>query len=239
MSDLFDDRAKILVIDDSEIVRALFKNFLADYDLEVITCNDGLEGIQKAVEYKPKLIFVDIMMPNLDGLRMIKIIKILDDLKNIPVIVISGHTDKKNVIAAVEAGAAYVISKPLSKKILLRGISDTLGKDFLMKTKKKKYLLNSDKKEIIERMKKFFLANAPSKLKAIEDSLNTKNVELLKTIVHELKGSCGMIGFTNISKLCKDIEEFLSAENIDWIETYSSIQNLIHEIEVLEILNSK
>lgn len=239
MSEFFDDKIRILVIDDSEVIRSLFKSFLSDYELEVITCSDGLEGIQKAIEYKPKLIFVDIMMPNLDGLRMIKIIKILDDLKNVPVIVISGHTDRKNVIAAVEAGAAHVISKPLSKKILLRGICDTLGKDFLMKIKRKRYLLDSDKKEIIERMKKFFLANAPNKLKSIEESLNTKNVELLKTIVHELKGSSGMIGFTNISKLCGDIEKLLSDINVDWIEVYANIQDLNHEFEVLEILNSK
>jgi len=236
---LYDDKVRILVIDDSEVIQSLFKSFLSDYDIEVITCSDGLEGIQKAIEYRPKLIFVDIMMPNLDGLRMIKIIKILDDLKNIPVIVVSGHTDKKNVIAAVEAGAVHVISKPLSKRVLLKGIREALGDDFLTNIKKEKSLSNSDKKEILESMKKFFLASVPQKLKVFEESLNAKNINLLKTVAHELKGSSGTLGFNIISNICNSIEELLNEENIDWIEIYSKYQDLIHEIEVIEILNSK
>ncbi|MDH7605003.1 MAG: response regulator [Melioribacter sp.] len=236
---LYDDKVRILVIDDSEVIQSLFKSFLSDYNIEVITCSDGLEGIQKAIEYRPKLIFVDIMMPNLDGLRMIKIIKILDDLKNIPVIVVSGHTDKKNVIAAVEAGAVHVISKPLSKKVLLKGIREALGDDFLINIKKEKSLSSSAKKEILESMKKFFLANVPQKLKIFEESLNAKNINLLKTVAHELKGSSGTLGFNIISNICNSIEELLNEENIDWIEIYSKYQDLIHELEVLEILNSK
>lgn len=239
MSVPYDDKVRILVIDDSEVIQSLFKSFLSDYDIEVITCSDGLEGIQKAIEYKPRLIFVDIMMPNLDGLRMIKIIKMLDDFKNIPVIVVSGHTDKKNVIAAVEAGAVHVISKPLSKKVLLKGISEALGKDFLMNIKREKSLSNFDKKEILESMKKFFLANVQQKLKVFEESLNAKNINLLKTVAHELKGSSGTLGFNIISNLCKTIEDLLNEENIDWIEVYSKYQDLIHEVEVIEILNSK
>lgn len=235
----FDDRVRILVIDDSEVVQSLFKSFLSDYNIEVITCSDGLEGIQKAIEYKPKLIFVDIMMPNLDGLRMIKIIKILDDLKNIPVIVVSGHTDRKNVIEAIESGASHVISKPLNKKILLKALNEALGKDFLMKIKKDKSMFDFDKKEIIESMKKFFLANVPQKLKDMEDAIKIKNVNLLKTIAHELKGSSGTLGFSNISNICNSIEKVLNEEITDWIEIYSKYQELIHEIEVIEILNSK
>jgi len=239
MSVPYDDKVRILVIDDSEVIQSLFKSFLSDYDIEVITCSDGLEGIQKAIEYKPRLIFVDIMMPNLDGLRMIKIIKMLDDFKNIPVIVVSGHTDKKNVIAAVEAGAVHVISKPLSKKVLLKGINEALGKDFLVNIRREKSLSNFDKKEILESMKKFFVANVQQKLKVFEESLNTKNVNLLKTVAHELKGSSGTLGFNIISNICKAIEELLNEENIDWIEVYSKYQDLIHEVEVIEILNSK
>ncbi len=234
-----DDKVRILVIDDSEVIQSLFKSFLSEYNIEVITCNDGLEGIQKAIEYRPCLIFVDLMMPNLDGLRTIKIIKILDDLKKIPIIVISGHTDRKNVIAAVEAGANHVISKPLSKRVLLKGINDVIGKDFLMKIKKEGSLNDFDKKEIMESMKKFFIANAPQKLKDMENSIRVKNINLLKTIAHELKGSSGSLGFNTMSNVCHEIEMLLNEEKTDWIEIYSKYQELIHEFEVLEILNSK
>lgn len=239
MSAVYDDRVRFLVVDDSEVIQSLFKSFLSEYNIEVITSSDGLDGIQKAIEYKPKLIFVDIMMPNLDGLRMIKIIKILDDLKKIPVIVVSGHTDRKNVIEAIESGAVHVISKPLSKRVLIKGINEALGEDFLQSMKKEKGLSNAEKREIIESMKKYFLMNAPQKLKEMENSLNAKNINLLKSIAHELKGSSGMLGFNNFSKICSSIEELLKEELIDWIEIFSKYQDLIHEIEILEVLNSK
>ncbi|AFN75398.1 response regulator receiver protein [Melioribacter roseus P3M-2] len=147
MTTFFDNKVRILVIDDSDIIRNVIKNFLSEYNIEVVMSSDGLEGIQKAIEYKPKLIFLDIMMPNLDGLRMLKVIKVLDDLKDIPVIVISGHTDKKNVLEAVKSGAINVISKPLSKSILIKSIKEALGNDFFANLRNQKLLSNEEKKK--------------------------------------------------------------------------------------------
>ena len=50
------EKIKILVVDDSDIIRYSLKNFFEDYNLEVITCLNGLEGIQKAIEHRPRLI---------------------------------------------------------------------------------------------------------------------------------------------------------------------------------------
>ncbi|MGK9477089.1 response regulator [Melioribacter sp. OK-6-Me] len=239
MTTFFDNKVRILVIDDSDIIRNVVKNFLKEYNIEVIMSSDGLEGIQKAIEYKPKLIFLDIMMPNLDGLRMLKVIKILDDLKNIPVIVISGHTDKKNVIEAVESGAVNVISKPLTKSVLIKSIKEALGDDFFSELRNQKLLSNEEKKEIKETIKKLFISNLPSKIEAIKDALVSEKRELLMTIIHELKGSSGTVGFRNLSRICAEIEGKISDNNNDWRTIENSIENLFNEIEVLEILNSK
>ncbi len=239
MTIFFDNKVRFLVIDDSDIIRNVIKNFLKEYNIEVIMSSDGLEGIQKAIEYKPKLIFLDIMMPNLDGLRMLKVIKILDDLKNIPVIVISGHTDKKNVIEAVESGAVKVISKPLTKAILIKSIKEALGDNFFSELGNQKLLSNEEKKEIKETIKKLFISNLPSKIEAIKDALVGEKRELLKTIIHELKGSSGTVGFRNLSRICTEIEGKISDNNNDWQTIENSIENLFSEIEVLEILNSK
>ena len=100
---------KILVVDDSDIIRQSLKTFFRDYNIEVITCHDGLEGIQETIEHKPSLIFLDLMMPNFDGVKMLQVLKVLDDLKTIPVIVISGNTNKRNVITSIEVGGDRVI----------------------------------------------------------------------------------------------------------------------------------
>jgi DNA-binding response OmpR family regulator len=239
MSDYFTEKVTILVIDDSDIIRTSLRNFLSEYELEVITCNDGLEGIQKAIEHKPKLIFLDLMMPNLDGLRMLKVIRILDGLKNVPVIVISGHTDKNNVIAAMQSGAGRVLSKPLSKEVLIRSINEVLGKDFLHNAKRARFLTDVEKEEITNQLKKYFFNSLPQKRGSIKEALIFRNVDLLLTIVHELKGSSGMIGFSKISDLCKEIQEKLTRIDIDWKEVENQCELLNNEFEVLEILNSK
>lgn len=239
MSDYYGDRITILIIDDSDIIRNSLRNFLSEYELEVITCNDGLEGIQKAIEYKPKLIFLDLMMPNLDGLRMLKVIKILEDLKNLPVIVISGHTDKNNVLAAIQAGAVKVLSKPLSKEVLYKCINEVMGKDFLENAKKTRYLTELEKEEINNQLKKYFLLSLPQRKETIKFALKNRNIDLLKTVLHEIKGTSGMIGYSNISSMCAECEFILTDLNLDWSDIENRCEQLINEFEVLEILNSK
>lgn len=68
-------RATILIVDDADIIRYSLKNFFQEYDFDVVTCTDGMEGIKMSAECKPALIFLDLMMPNLDGIKMLQIIK--------------------------------------------------------------------------------------------------------------------------------------------------------------------
>jgi len=239
MNSFFGDRVNILVIDDSDIIRTSLRNFLSEYDLEVVTCNDGLEGIQKAIEYKPKLIFLDLMMPNLDGLRMLKVIKILEDIKNLPVIVISGHTDKNNVISALQAGAVKVISKPLNKDVLIRSINEVLGKDFLHNSKKIRHLTDAEKGEMNKQLKKYFFSSLDQRKETLQNSVTKKNIDLLKTVLHELKSSSAMIGFINLSNLCKDFESSLQNGNGDWSMVEKKVEEILEEFSVLEMLNSK
>ncbi len=125
----------ILIVDDSPVIRTSLKEYFSGYDIDIVTCSDGLEGIKKAVETIPDLIFLDILMPNLDGLKMLQVIKVIENVKQVPVIVISGNTNRTNVISAIEAGADSVISKPISKENLFRKINELLGPGFLESAK--------------------------------------------------------------------------------------------------------
>ena len=147
------EKLKILVVDDSDLM------------LEVITCHDGLEGIQQAMETKPKLIILDLLMPNLDGVKMLNVIKLMKDIKDIPVIVISGNTNKRNVLAAIEAGAEKVLSKPLKKELLKRSISEVLGPEFLKSVKKvdQKPDMTKEDQEFINELRQYFINGFNSK----------------------------------------------------------------------------
>lgn len=229
----------ILVIDDADIIRSSLKKFLSEYDLDVITCNDGLEGLQKAIEHKPTLIFLDLMMPNLDGIRLLKVMKVMEELKSIPTIVISGHTDKTNVLAAMESGADKIISKPFTKEILIKSINEVLGTNFLSDTKKYSGLSAAEKDIMAKELRRFFVKSLASKKETILQAIIHKNRDLLKLVVHELKGSSGTVGFNQISELCIDIEKTLLASDDSWTEIESKCSILIENFHSAELTISK
>ena len=66
---------KILVVEDVEELRNLYATFLGMHDFEVKTANDGQLGIDAAKEFQPDLVFLDVMMPNMDGFRALKILR--------------------------------------------------------------------------------------------------------------------------------------------------------------------
>ncbi|HRI46058.1 MAG: response regulator [Ignavibacteriaceae bacterium] len=229
-----DNKLVILVVDDSDLIRHSLKSFFMDYNFEVITCLDGLEGIQKAVTHKPNLILLDLLMPNLDGVKMLHVIKLIDELKNIPVIIISGNTSKRNVLAAIEAGADRVISKPLQKELLIKTVNEILGGEYISKAKKNTLIKEAEDEDIKKQLQSFFISSFPIKKQAILDSIQSKNKDLLKTIIHEIKGSGGTIGFPKITELSVEIEKTLAKNPIDWSSVYLKCESIFAIVQQIE-----
>ncbi|HEX2962039.1 MAG TPA: response regulator [Ignavibacteriales bacterium] len=236
------DRIRILVVDDSDVIRHALKTFFEDYNLEVLTCTDGLEGLQKAAEFKPNLIFLDLMMPNFDGLKMLQVIKVLDNLRHIPIIVISANTDRRNVLAAVEAGAERVLSKPLQKEMIIKYVNEILGSETLSKSKKKKIISENEKSDIQKSLVRFFLNSFPDKKKRIEESLNAKNRDMLKMVVHEIRGNGGTIGYQSLTALSGEVEDKLAQGEFDWSFIKlkcGQIFSMVKEIENINMSQDK
>lgn len=233
-----DNKITILIVDDSDIIRYSLKNFFSDYEIEVITSHDGLDGIQKVVEYKPALIFLDLMMPNFDGVKMLQVIKVLDGHKSVPVIVISGNTNRSNVLAAIEAGAERVISKPLKKEIIIKNINELLGEDFLAKLKKKKMFSASEKDDIRKQLSLMFLKSFPAKRETIINGLRNNDKEAIRIVAHEIRGAGGAIGYPKLSVLCGVIEDQVSGSNINWEQIKLMCDQIFTFVEEIEESNS-
>lgn len=223
-------KVTILVVDDSDIIRHTLTKFFEDYSVEVVGCLDGLEGIQKALQHLPDLIFLDLMMPNLDGVKMLKVIKVIDDLKNIPVIVISGNTSKANVLLAMESGADKVIPKPLQKEVILNNVSEILGNDFLNNSRKIN-LTEKENEEILNHLCRIFLEQFPVKKQKINRALEAKRKDILSNLIHEMKGAGGTIGYPIISVICNDVEKALGVSAIDWISIKSKCEQIFSIVE--------
>ncbi len=225
----------VLIVDDSEITRRALQSFFTGCNLNVITCNDGLEGVQKALQYKPVIIFLDLLMPNLNGVKMLQVIKVMDELKHIPVVVISGNTNKRNVLAAVEAGAERVISKPLKKEVIIKVVNEILGKEFLVKNKGNTKFSHKENEDLVKQLRNFFLNTFPEKERGIIESLKTKNTELLKMISHEIKGTGGAVGYPELTVLGREIYGRLLEPEINWeiIELkFEQIFTIVNKIKI-------
>ncbi|NLT50038.1 MAG: response regulator [Ignavibacteria bacterium] len=210
-------KIKILVVDDSDVILNLFKEIFGSNSYEVITCSDGLEGIQKAAEEKPDIIFLDLMMPNFDGIKMLQVKKVLKDIQDIPTVVISANTARPNVLAAIEAGADKVVSKPLQKSVILKYVEELINE----KDKKPAAVLKANSNDetvgIQSKLVTFFLNTYPAKKKTIQQAIKTKNEESLKMIIHEFKGAGGTIGYPEITEISKEIEAREMKSATDWI----------------------
>ncbi len=211
------NKITVLVVDDSDVIKHALKNFFREYNFEVITSNDGLEGIEKARQFKPNVIFLDLMMPNLDGIKMLQVLKVLDDLKEIPVIVISGNTSRNNVIKAMEAGANTVLSKPLHKEHIKKALKEILGEEVLSRSRTNP-MSEKEADEIAEQMKKFFFTSFKNKMSALSEYVKTRNREKVYEIIHQLKGAGTTAGFPKITEYSTKFESLLKEQEVNWEE---------------------
>jgi CheY-like chemotaxis protein len=228
-------KTTVLIVDDSDLICHTLKTFFSDFNLEVLTSHDGLDGIQKAAVNKPALIFLDLLMPNFDGIKMLQVIKVLDNLKNIPVIVISGNTNRTNVVTAIENGADRVISKPLQREIILKNVAEIFGEDFLARLKKPNLFSNNEIKDIKRELGEYFLSTFPQKKENILRALDEGDHDTLKFIMHEIRGIGGTMGYPNLSLLGSVIEDQLGGKYLNWEKLRvmcDQVFTAVREIEV-------
>nr|WP_210424671.1 response regulator [Marichromatium bheemlicum] len=120
--------AKILVIDDSKTIRKTAETLLAKAGCEVMVAADGFEALGKIVAFKPDLVFVDIMMPRLDGYHTCALIKGNATLRHTPVVMLSSKDGLFDRAKGRLVGAQLYLSKPFTGEELLAAVRDNLGR---------------------------------------------------------------------------------------------------------------
>jgi len=109
------DRSKwlVLVVEDDPDLLTMITRVLEKEKYQVLTANNGEAGLALAVgKPKPNLIISDIMMPDMDGLEMVRRIKDDPSTKPTPVVFLTAKQTPKDVIAGIQAGARYYLTKP-------------------------------------------------------------------------------------------------------------------------------
>ena len=123
MEDKFEG-VRVMVIDDSKTIRRTAETLLSKAGCDVTTATDGFDALAKIADTQPAIIFVDIMMPRLDGYQTCALIKNNEAFKQTPVIMLSSKDGLFDRAKGRIVGSDQYISKPVSKDELLSAVRD-------------------------------------------------------------------------------------------------------------------
>ena len=117
----------ILVVDDSEDIALISARMLTQRGYAVITARDGQEALAIIARQRPSCILLDVMMPRMSGLEVLKALKADPGTANIPVIMVTAKTTDDDVLTGYQQGADYYITKPFTADELGYGVNLVLG----------------------------------------------------------------------------------------------------------------
>ncbi|MCP4414224.1 MAG: response regulator [Gammaproteobacteria bacterium] len=113
---------KTMVIDDSKTIRRTAETLLKKVGCEVITALDGFDALSKIADQKPDIIFIDIMMPRLDGYQTCTLIKNNKNFKHTPIVMLSSKDGLFDKAKGRIVGSDQYLTKPFSRDELLGAI---------------------------------------------------------------------------------------------------------------------
>lgn len=177
----------ILAVDDEQDLLDLIDYNLKKAGFNVLRAEDGQQGIKIARKHHPDLILLDIMMPKLDGLETVELLRKDEKLNHIPVIFLTARSDEKTEVAGLDAGGDDYITKPISFSTLISHINAVLrrydekgGPDIIevhdLVIDKERYIVKQDDKKMQLPRKEFellyFLASRKGKVMDRQTLLN-------------------------------------------------------------------
>ena len=180
---------KILLVDDEADILEIVGYNLSSEGYQVITASNGIEAIEKAKKYKPQLIILDVMMPEMDGIEACEKLRGIPDLSNTIITFLTARGEDYSQIAGFDAGADDYITKPIKPKVLVSKVkallrrlkesdnpSDTIIKVGALVINREEYKITNKGQEIILPRKEFellsLLATKPNKVFKREEILD-------------------------------------------------------------------
>lgn len=116
------NKLRVLVVDDSATIRRSAETMLTNEGCEVITAENGFEALSKITRHRPNLIFVDIMMPRLDGYQTCAIIKNNIEFRDTPVVMLTSKDGLFDMARGRVVGSDQYLTKPFTREELLGAV---------------------------------------------------------------------------------------------------------------------
>lgn len=123
--------AKVLLVDDEDDILDFLSYNLKKEGYEAYKSHNGKDAIKKALEIKPQLIIMDIMMPEMDGVEACKLLKEYEELENTMIAFLTARSEEYSEIACLEAGADDFIKKPVKPRLFITHVKALLRRHYL------------------------------------------------------------------------------------------------------------
>jgi CheY-like chemotaxis protein len=117
----------VLIVDDEPFNVDYLEQELEDLDYQLITASNGREALDKIQSHLPDLVLLDLQMPILDGFAVLSQIKADNDLRNIPIIIVSSANDSRSIVKGIKQGADDYLTKPVDVGLLVQKVKEYLG----------------------------------------------------------------------------------------------------------------
>lgn len=216
--------AKILLVEDNEMNRLVVRNTLADYDIQLIECKDGLEAIEYLENEQVDVILMDLNMPRMNGMEATRMIR--EKLKlHTPVIALTANAFKKEVERCLKNGMNDYITKPFEEQTLIH-----ILRKYLLQTNLnlnpsavpngripaiKKHLYDLRKleemsrgnQEFVDHMIRLFIGRTPGELKSLQERMEQEDFEGIYAIAHKIKPSIDHLCITALYQPIRELEK--------------------------------
>jgi DNA-binding response OmpR family regulator len=116
----------VLVVDDEPDVLRLLEVVLGNHGHRVITARTGLEALAAAQEQRPDLVLLDVMMDDMDGWEVLRLLKMDEQTRELPVVMVSARTEPRDKIRGLQEGAVDYLTKPFTMEHVLGTVEAVL-----------------------------------------------------------------------------------------------------------------
>lgn len=217
-----DKNLKVLLVDDNPENRFIVKRFLDESEISISEAGDGVEAIYAFSTKKFDVIFMDINMPNKDGIEATRDIRALEKEKGLPrtvIIALSANALSKEYNRAMEVGCDDYLTKPISRGKLLATI-EKWQKGHIAKAE-------DTIDEAIRAAIPDYLQNRKRDIETLKEAFAVKEIKIIKKLAHNIAGTAESYGQVELGKIAFSLD--YAVAEADWAE----IEKYIVEMEKL------
>ncbi|MFA5479328.1 MAG: response regulator [Candidatus Muiribacteriota bacterium] len=239
---------KILVVDDNIVNLEFFEIMLQNYGLKCESANSGFEALEKIEKNQYDIIFMDIQMPEMDGVETSKRIRQKDNGKNSKIVALTAYTLEEEVKKFFEAGMDEYISKPVT----IDNVQNVLKKFFAVDTVISEEIISENESlnvkydEILknfmkksgfsvsdsERILKKGLKSLPIIVEEIEKAVDFNDIEKIHHLMHKLKGTLATLAIDDYSIICGKADSIVHKGilNQEFKNYFNQIKNYVYKL---------